>query len=208
MKSRHILILLIGSLLLVSLACQTGEILTPAEATARAVEVRSVKIRTIKSATGTKTKEELKGPQPGDTVELTGKGFMISLYQEPGATRIIAQQERGTNVVLKDRQDVNDETWYLIDAPTGLGWVKAENVKEIETEAKPKPGDTVYLKGKGYMINLYQEAGGTRIIAQQERGAKVTIKDMTEVNGKTWYLIDAPTGLGWVDEASISVEAP
>lgn len=211
MKSRHILLFLIGSLLLVSLACQTGEVLTPAEATARAVEARSVKLKAIGTPSfgDSKTNEEKQGPQPGDTVELVGKGFMISLYQEAGATRIIAQQERGTQVVYKDKQEVNGETWYFIDAPTGLGWVKAENVKVPETTTpKPQPGDTVYLKGKSYMISLFQEAGGTRILAQQERNTAVTIKDMTEIDGKSWYLIDAPTGLGWVTEDNITTEAP
>ncbi|NOZ49743.1 MAG: hypothetical protein GXP37_06795 [Chloroflexi bacterium] len=220
MKARTTLILIIGLLLLLSLACQTGEVLTPAEATARAREARSVKLGATPTKNVSGTVAPITGPQIGDSGELIGKGFMVNLYQQAGATRIIAQQERGTTVTFKDKQEVNGEMWYLIDAPTGLGWVKAENIKfsEAAGEAEaadatkaasgPQVGDTLYLKGKGFMVNLYQEAGGTRIIAQQERGAAVVFKDAVDVNGVQWYLIDAPTGLGWVPADNTTPEAP
>lgn len=217
MKARTTLILIIGLLLLLSLACQTGEVLTPAEATARAREARSVKIGATPTKNVSGTVAPITGPQIGDSGELIGKGFMVNLYQKAGATRIIAQQERGTTVTFKDKQEVNGKLWYLIDAPTGLGWVKAENINfsEVadETEATkaasgPQVGDTLYLQGKGFMVNLYQEAGGTRIIAQQERGAAVVFKKAVDVNGDPWYLIDAPTGLGWVPADNTTPEAP
>ena len=123
-KNRTSILLIIGLLLLFTLACQTGEVLTPAEATARAHEARSVKINNpaLIGSKGSERAPTDKGPQPGDTVELIGKGYMISLFQEAGSNRISAQQERGTQVTVKDSSVIDGEIWYLIDAPTGLGW--------------------------------------------------------------------------------------
>ena len=118
-------ILFIGLLLLPSLACEkAGEILTPAEATARARE----------AAAPTSTPETPPTPvveggiQVGDVVYLTGKGYLISIVAEPGSMRMIAGQERGVKVTIIDVADVEGETWYKIDAPTGDGWVPAENI--------------------------------------------------------------------------------
>ncbi|RME84445.1 MAG: hypothetical protein D6775_05535 [Caldilineae bacterium] len=215
MKSRTTILFLLGVLLLATLACQTGEVLTPAEATARAKEARSVRLVNTPALGGggqSSSQETEAEVKPGDTGVLVGRGYMISLYQEAGATRIIAQQERGVEVTVKDVTQVDGETWYLIDAPTGLGWIKAENL-EVPKKAGaggegPQPGDTVYLVARSYMISLYQEAGANRIIAQQERGTAVTIVDVTEVDGEKWYLIDAPTGLGWVKGENITTEKP
>ncbi len=210
-RNRTLLLLLIGLLLLFTLACQTGEVLTPAEATARAREARSVKISNplLEGGNGGEKAPTDKGPQPGDTVELIGKGYMINLYQEAGSNRINAQQERGTKVTIKDSLVLDGDIWYLIDAPTGLGWVKADNVQEIPAASTgPQVGDKLYLKGKGYMVSLYQEAGSNHIIAQQERGAQVILKDIVDVDGETWYLIDAPTGLGWVPADNTTTEKP
>ena len=70
--------------------------------------------------------------QVGDTVTLVGTGYLVTLVNAPGATRMQAVQERGVEVVILDVADHEGESWYMIDAPTGEGWVKAEN---ISTEA-------------------------------------------------------------------------
>lgn len=118
-------ILFIGLLLLPSLACEkAGQILTPAEATARAREAAAP---TATSETPPTPVAE-GGIQVGDVVYLTGKGYLISIVAEPGAMRMIAGQERGVEVTIIDVADVEGETWYRIDAPTGEGWVPAENI--------------------------------------------------------------------------------
>ncbi len=203
-----IIFLLFGLLLVTSAACVKGEVITPAEATARAKAARSVKVK--KTATpGGKTESGADVIPNGTKAVLVGKAYLINIYKEPGSTRIHVQQEKGVEVTVQDATTVDGETWYLIDAPAGQGWVKAENL-EIQTEEASgfKSGDTAYLAGKSYLINLYQEPDGKRIIAQQERGAQVEIKDVHQADGETWYLVDAPTGLGWVRAENVTAEKP
>lgn len=76
------------------------------------------------------------------------------------------------------------------------------------SENSLKPGTTVYLIGKGYLINLVDAPGSLRMIAGQERGAEVSIIQSTTHEGEIWYLVSAPTGEGWVHEENVSTEAP
>jgi len=210
LHSKLILFLIAGFILLAGIACEKGEVITPAEATARAKQSRAVVVK--KTATpGGKTDEGSDVIASGAKATLVGKAYLVNIYKEAGSTRILTQQEKGVEVEVQDVTSVDGETWYLIKAPAGQGWVKAENleVKESKSDSSgPQAGDTVYLAGKAYLVNLYKEPGELRIIAQQERGAAVEIKDVTEVDGETWYLIDAPTGMGWVKAENITTEKP
>ena len=213
-KARIAITITFGLLLLASLACnQAGEILTPAEATARAAP----------SPTPTRPVEESEsegeaapaGLEVGDTVQLVGKLYLVSLMDGPGSTHMIAGQERGVDVVIIGAAEHEGESWYEIDAPTGEGWVPAENLQVPEgaadsegAPAGPQAGDTVYLAGKLYLVSLMDGPGSTHMIAGQERGVEVTIVEVGEVDGETWYQIDAPTGRGWVKAENISTEAP
>jgi hypothetical protein len=119
----------IGLLLLTNLACaQAGEILTPAEATARAEATQNLVRPTATPGAFKEGSSAAEGPQVGDAVYLTGRGFLISLVSEPGATRMIAGQERGVEVTIIEITEHEGELWYKIDAPTGEGWVPAENI--------------------------------------------------------------------------------
>jgi hypothetical protein len=153
------------------------------------------------------------GPAVGDTVLLKGVGFLVNLLSEPGG-RIIAGQERGTEVDILEITTYEGQTWYRIDAPTGEGWVSEENIELPEPEAgegaentELGPGSSAYLTGIGFLVNFLSEPGG-RIIAGQERGTEITIVEVTTHEGETWYLIDAPTGQGWVPAENVSTEAP
>ncbi len=211
LNPKLMLLMIVGIIILTGVACQTGEVITPAEATARAKESRAVVVK--KTATpGGKTSVGGDVIPSGSKATLVGKAYLINIYKEAGSTRILAQQEKGVEVDVQDVADVDGELWYLIKAPAGQGWVKAENLTVSEeagaADEGPQVGDTVYLAGKGYLINLYKEPGSTRIIAQQERGVAVEIKDVADHEGEAWYLIDAPTGLGWVKAENISTEKP
>ncbi len=214
LNPKLLLFMIVGIIILAGVACQSGEVITPAEATARAKESRAVVVK--KTATpGGKTGSGGNVIPSGSKATLVGKAYLVNIYKEAGSTRILTQQEKGVEVDVQDVTDVDGETWYLIKAPAGQGWVKAENLQPFESEKEgakgsegPQIGDTVFLTGKAYLINLYKEPGSTRIIAQQERGVAVVIKDITELEGETWYLIDAPTGLGWVKGENITTEKP
>lgn len=214
LNPKLLLFMIVGVIILAGVACQSGEVITPAEATARAKESRAVVVK--KTATpGGKTQSGGDVIPSGTKATLVGKAYLINIYKEAGSTRILTQQEKGVEVEVQDVTHIGDETWYLIKAPAGQGWVKAENLK-IEKENSgeeasgegPQVGDTVFLAGKSYLINLYKEPGSNRIIAQQERGVAVEVKDIADSEGETWYLIDAPTGLGWVKAENITTEKP
>lgn len=128
-------------LIAANLACaRAGEILTPAEATARAVEAtaRAREVNVAPTATLRPTSEggaeeqetpqAPEGPQVGDTAYLAGKGYLIRLVDKPGGTRMIAGQEKGVEVQIVQTTQFEDKMWYLVDAPTGEGWVPAESI--------------------------------------------------------------------------------
>lgn len=205
MKARRALVLMIGAMVLASLACsQAGEILTPAEATARAIEVAPV------FATGGSSTEG--GVfEAGDTAALTGRSFLVNLYNGPGG-RVSAGQERGAEVTILEVSTEGDAIWYKIKAPTGEGWVPAANLEALEDEEEttiegPQPGDGAYLQGRSFLVNLLDAPGG-KVAAGQERGMAITILQVVEVDGAVWYQIDAPTGQGWVPAENITTEAP
>lgn len=198
------LIILIGSLLLASLACaQAGEILSPEEATAQAEGESSVLRGAGSSNLATS------GPQVGDEVELTGN-IIVNLQAEPGG-RIVDGKERGATVTVLEIADYEDEIWYRIDTSTGEGWVREDNLQVLEETVSDDSGltlgDTVWLKSVGFLVNFLSEPGG-QIVAVQERGTEVTILEVTTHDGESWYLIDAPTGQGWVPADNITTQAP
>lgn len=188
-------------LLLAGVSCETGEILTPAEATARA--------RQAAEAVSTAEAVERAEFQVNDTVELVSSGFLIPLREEPGQGNPFSFEGRGTKATVLASREVDGEIWYLVDVPAGQGWTPAKFLKAVAggTAGGPQVGDTVYLAGKGFLINLVDQPGG-RIIAGQERGAAVTIKEIAQHEGETWYRVDAPTGVGWVKAENISTEPP
>jgi len=145
----------------------------------------------------------------GDTALLAGKGFLTNLMDAPGG-RIAAGQQRGAEVEILSSALVDDEIWYEVDSSTGIGWVKADSLEPVATvEAKYVSGDSAYLVGTGFLINLMKEPGGIRMIAGQERGAEVSVIESAPIDdGTMWYLIEGSTGQGWVAEENLSDEAP
>lgn len=193
---------LIGLLLLSGLACaQAGEILTPAEATARALESSTPAADSGRSSELMHTT----GPQIGQEATLTGQNFLVNLQAEPDGP-VVGGLERGAEVTILDLASYEGQLWYQIRGSTGEGWVRAENLLTIES-AGPQPGDKAYLTGVQFLIDLLSEPGGI-IIAGQERGAEVIIVEVTNRDGQTWYLVDAPTGRGWLPAENVTVNIP
>ncbi len=210
MKARTVLWLLAGLLILAGLACsQAGEILTPAEATARAKAVEAQNQFTSDDSGAASGGAFV----VGDTATLIGRSFLVNLYDAPGG-RIAAGQERGTVIIILESTTYKNEPWYKIEAPTGEGWVSAANLEPVEeavgeegTTEGPQPGDEMYLAGKAFLVNFLDQPGG-KIIAGQERGTAIIILQIAQHEGDTWYQIEAPTGQGWVPSENITTEAP
>lgn len=198
----------IGLLLLASLACaQAGEILSPAEATARAEEARSPTRPAV-------TPESAGGAefQPGDSVKFISTGNIVPLMRNPGDSSAFVRASAGDTATVLGSQEVQGELWYQVNGASGEGWVEAKYLGAVEGETSapegPQAGDTVYLASKAYLIQLVAEPGGTRMIAFQERGTEVIILELAEHEGEIWYKIDAPSGEGWVPAENIATEKP
>ena len=208
--------LLLGLLLLAGLACdQAGDILTPAEATARAEEAKGP-TRPAPTPNAAAIAADF---QVGDTVEFTGSGHLVPMYRQPGDTVAFSYAGKGETATVLAFEEVEGDAWFEIKGGAGQGWVKVEYLMIPEGEAGdevggepaaegPQVGDTATLVGSGYLITLVNAPGATRMQAVQERGVEVTILDVADHEGETWYLIDAPTGQGWVKTENISTEAP
>lgn len=205
MKARTAIFLIIGLFILTSLACaQAGEILTPAEATARAQEV-------IQSGASFGSSSVAGGSyEAGDTATLIGRNFLVNLYDAPDG-KISAGQERGATVTILEVATVGDAIWYKIEAPTGEGWVSGASLEPVAEEEVviegPQAGDAAYLAGRSFLVNLLDAPDG-KIVAGQERGMAITIIEVVQVDGVVWYHVDAPTGQGWVPAENVTTEAP
>ncbi len=216
----------IGLFLLASLACsQSGEILTPEEATARA-QAPITGSDSSPSNGGSEldlSEAKFKIDEP---IILVSNGSVVPLRSTAGAATAIYFAPVNQPGTVAAVTAVRDVIWYQIDSTSGLGWVTDQYLKspvgegeESVTEEEPssgeesasegpQPGDTVYLTAVGFLINLMENPGDTRFFAVQERGVAVQVLDVAEVDGQTWYFIDAPTGKGWVKAENITTEAP
>lgn len=204
----------IGLLVLASLACgiPTGEILTPEEATARVEQTREARF-------SSNTSSEEGGFQADDVVVFVGEEYLIPMFQEAGGEgNPFSFAGRGDEATVIGSRDVDGVRWYRVETSAGTGWVNSEYLQAAgggggeataSTAANgPQAGDTVYLTATGFLVNLYNEVGGGRIVANQQRGAEVTVIGTEAFEGETWYFIEAPTGEGWVPAENISTEAP
>ena len=106
MKRNTGLIWLIVLLVLVSLACaESGEILSPAEATIAAQEQSSFQPSSGDSIVTS-------GPQIGDEATMVGRGLVINLFNEPGG-RISAGEAQGSTVEVIDIAEFEGELSVL-----------------------------------------------------------------------------------------------
>jgi hypothetical protein len=130
MRTRLPFVIIIAMLVLAGLACaQSGEILTAAEATERAAGGPPP---TAEEGEEGEAEETQEGPAStfsvGDTVYITGRAFLVNIFDAAGSRRISAGQERGVEVTILQVTDVDGVSWYQIDAPTGTGWLPEENL--------------------------------------------------------------------------------
>ena len=123
--ARLSLFLMFGVLLLAALACkQSGQIITAAEATQRA----------IPTVTATQEILEVEGAEfsPGDEVVFAGKGYLISVHAEPGASLALSHAARGDAGVIISSQLYDGEIWYQVKSVAGDGWVPADSLAAPE----------------------------------------------------------------------------
>jgi len=195
--------LILGVLLAFTLACaQSGEIITEAEATARAMPT---------AAPTRAAMHDDSAFEVGDQIELVSTGFLVPLYQNAGDRTAFSHAGRGDSGTILGAELVDGVLWYQVESGAGTGWVASEFVKAVGVEVVDgvwQPGTTVYTNSKGYLTNLVDAPGSIRMIAGQERGVAVTVLEWADVDGVNWYLVDTPTGQGWTAEENLILEKP
>lgn len=207
MKSRISILLAISALILSVMACeQAGEIITPEEATRRAQEAIDI--------------EEAATPLPeladtdiqiGESVRFTSGEFLVLLRREPGAALIAVQSDRTATGTVVGSALHEGEVWYEVEiAGSGSGWLPADAVESIGTvEAEYDIGDVVYLRGPDDEVAIQTNPGsGNPFSRDVPVGTEVTIVKKTELEGKSWYQIAAPGGLGWVTGEYVTAVRP
>ena len=116
------LLLALFALLASILACQqSGEIISEAAATARAMPTVTPTSVVVENSL-----------EKGTVAYLPGRSCLINSVDTPGSLHMIAGQERGVEVTILDSTLYEDAIWYLIKAPTGEGWVPEENLTTEE----------------------------------------------------------------------------
>ena len=194
------LVMVIVVLLLTSLACQqAGEILSPEDATQRAIESESEVVANDESAAGAAFAN-------GEKVEFTSTGSTIPLYSSAAGRTPFLNAAPGDAAFVRSSTEEDGEIWYQVEGTSGNGWVQAEFLVAASGEADVAafaPGDTAILQGVGFMVSLFDGAGSRLMIAQQEKGVEVVVLEVGSVGAETWYKIDAPTGDGWVPASNL-----
>ncbi|MBT3337836.1 MAG: hypothetical protein HN855_07900 [Anaerolineae bacterium] len=123
--ARISLFLIFGVLLLAALACkQSGEIITSAEATQRA----------IPSVTPTQEVSQVAGAEfsTGDDIIFAGKGYLISVHANPGDNLALSHAARGDAGTIISSLLYEGEIWYQVESVAGDGWVNADSVQAPE----------------------------------------------------------------------------
>jgi len=123
--ARLSLFLMFGILLLAALACkQSGQIITSAEATQRA----------IPTITSTPDIQEVEGAEfvVGDKIIFAGKGFLVAVHAEPGNPSALSHAARGDAGVVLNSVLYEGEIWYQVSSVAGDGWINADSVAAPE----------------------------------------------------------------------------
>lgn len=119
--------LVLSLLLLISIACQqSGEIISPAEATQRYEATQAADLGRVVGVV------EGADFAPGSFAELTSTGYLVGLYKEPGARTAFSYATRGDQVTVVGSQELEGEIWYKIESMAGDGWLPGSYLKAVE----------------------------------------------------------------------------
>lgn len=208
MKKRNIfLTLVLVSLLLASLACsKAGQIVSIEEATAIAEQIVDTGglDTSFKNAEGAIfTADDIVSFYAGDDVD------MVPVYKDAGDSKPFSEVPTGTNGKVDSSVLVDGEVWYKILTSVANGYVTIDGLKDPSDGGAAvvyEVGDTPYLDGISYLVQLFDSPGSLMARIQQERGIQVEILQIEDLDGTTWYQVDSPAGEGWVTTESLSVD--
>lgn len=128
MERRKLTLILavLGLLFIFSLACkQSGEIITPAEATQR--------FEATQAADSGDVVTSVEGAEfaPGDQAILTSAGHLVGLFKEADGRTPFSYATRGDEVTVTSAVEIEGVVWYQIDSTAGDGWLPEENLDPL-----------------------------------------------------------------------------
>ncbi len=126
-KRLNFILAAISALFILSVACkESGEIITPAEATQR--------YEATQSAGQSEVVGDAEGAEylAGDEAILTGTAYLVGLYSNPGDVSAVSFATRGDTITVEGSMYYEGEIWYRVQTIAGSGWLPVENLKPLE----------------------------------------------------------------------------
>ncbi len=209
MKKRNIfLILVLVSLLMASLACsKAGQVVSIEEATAIAEQIEDTGglDTSFKNAEGAVfLADDIISFYAGDDVDV------VPVYKDAGDKKPYTEVPSGTSGKVDSSVLVDGVVWYKILTSISNGYVTLDGLKDAGDggySASFEVGDTPYLNGISYLVQLFDSPGSLMARIQQERGIQVEVLQIEALDdGTVWYEVDSPAGQGWVTVDSLSVD--
>lgn len=118
-----------------------------------------------------------------------------TLYKKANKTKI-GTVPRSTVVKVSKKTVSKGKTWYKISYGKKTGWVQSKNLSKIVVTAAKKTSKTYKSTTKKTMYTgagSHQKKKGTI-----KKGAVLSAKYTSKVNGKTWYKVKTSSGAyGW-----------
>ena len=134
----------------------------------------------------------------------------VPVYKDAGDNKPFIEVPTGTNGKVDSSVLVDGEVWYKILSSVANGYVTIDGLKDSSDGGKTisfEVGDTPYLNGISYLVQLFDSPGSLMARIQQERGIQVEILQIEALDdGAVWYEVDSPAGQGWVTADSLSVD--
>jgi hypothetical protein len=129
MKRKNFIYILsaLSVLFILSLACkQSGEIITPAEATQRYVATQDA------GQSGVVGDAEGAVFPAGSEALLVGQGYLVGLYSNPGDGSAVSFATRGDKITVEGSENFEGTIWYRVETIAGSGWLPADNLAPVE----------------------------------------------------------------------------
>ena len=129
------------------------------------------------------------------------------LYSTPSPlAKTVMQLSSGTQVELIRSETVLNVRWCFVQADGVKGWVKESSLNlPVSSGAATLPANVAAVKSAASVYSSYNQS--TRVLAQLEKGAEVTVLRRAQYSGTDWvYATVRSSGIsGWLLESGLNM---